>query len=197
MPPRDSIFDEDAHGSREPAAPRGTRYSGRGRAYNFERPMNRRLTRLAAVAISAACGGAATPAPAPAPAPTPVAVTPAAPATPDTMRSYAVPAFRTDTMIAWGPLPPGTPHPERARIDDLQHQVVHVRFDRPRHAVVGSTTIRVAALDKPLTTIPLDAVGMTIQKVVQPRRAGTRGAGDDEGRPSLSSVDARRRHPPA
>jgi aminopeptidase N len=134
--------------------------------------MTRRLAPLAALAIIvAACGGAPTPAPVPAPAPAPVAVTPAAPATPDTMRSYAVPAFRTDAMITWGPLPPGTPHPERARIYDLQHQVVHVRFDWPRHAVVGSTTIRVAALDKPLTTIPLDAVGMAIQKVSAPNGA--------------------------
>jgi len=133
--------------------------------------MNRSLAPLAAVVITAACGGSATPAAVPAPAPTPVAAAPSAPAIPDTMRSYAVPAFRTDTMITWGPLPPGTPHPERARIYDLQHQVVHVRFDWPRHAVVGSTTIRVAALDKPLTTIPLDAVGMTIQKVSAPNGA--------------------------
>ena len=87
------------------------------------------------------------------------------------MQSYAVPAFRTDTLMTWGPLPPGTPHPERARIYDLQHQVVHVRFDWPRHAVVGSTTIRLAALDAPLTAIPLDAVGMTIQRVVAPNGA--------------------------
>lgn len=132
--------------------------------------MNYRLAALAALAISAsACSRAVTPAPAPTPVPTtPVAVTPAAP---DTMRSYAVPAFRSDTMITWGPLPAGTPHPERARIYDLQHQVVHVRFDWPRHAVVGSTTIRLAAMDKPLTSIPLDAVGMTIRKVSAPNGA--------------------------
>ena len=137
--------------------------------------MNRRLALLAALAVTAAaCGSAPAAAPAPAPTPVPVAATPAAPATPDTMLSYAVPAFRTDALIAWGPLPAGTPHPERARIYDLQHQVVHVRFDWPRHAVVGSTTIRVAALDKPLTAIPLDAVGMTIQKVSAPNGARLR-----------------------
>jgi aminopeptidase N len=65
-------------------------------------------------------------------------------------------------------LPAGTPHAERVRTYDLQHQVVHVRFDWPRHAVVGSTTIRVAALDKPLTSIALDAVGMTIVRVSAP-----------------------------
>ena len=90
------------------------------------------------------------------------------PAGPDTMRSYAVPAFRVGPLMSWGPLPPGTSHPERARTFDLQHQVVHVRFDWPRHAVVGSTTIRLAALDKPLTTIALDAVGMTMVRVSAP-----------------------------
>jgi aminopeptidase N len=70
--------------------------------------------------------------------------------------------------MTWGPLPAGTPHAERVRTYDLQHQVVHVRFDWPRHAVVGSTTIRVAALDKPLTSIALDAVGMTIVRVSAP-----------------------------
>ncbi|HWE41971.1 MAG TPA: M1 family aminopeptidase [Gemmatimonadaceae bacterium] len=90
------------------------------------------------------------------------------------MRSYAVPAFQSEPLIRWGPLPPGTPHSERTRIYDLQHQVVHVRFDWPRHAVVGSTTIRVAALDKPLTAIPLDAVGMTIRKVSAPNGARLR-----------------------
>ena len=130
-----------------------------------------RFAALAALAISAsACSRAVTPVPAPAPT-TPVAVTPVVPAAPDTMRSYAVPAFGTEPMITWGPLPPGTPHPERARIYDLQHQVVHVRFDWPRHAVVGSTTIRLAAMDQPLTAIPLDAVGMTIQKVSAPNGA--------------------------
>ena len=138
--------------------------------------MNHRYVPFALVAISAAvaCGGNVQPVPAPAPVPaaTPLpAATLPAPMMPDTMRSYAVPAFRTDPMIAWGPLPPGTPHPERARLYDLQHQIVHVRFDWPRHAVVGSTTLRVAALDKPLTAIPIDAVGMTIQKVSAPNGA--------------------------
>jgi aminopeptidase N len=144
--------------------------------------MTPRLAALAAFTVTAAaCGGAATPAPAPAPAPVAVGpATPAAPAAPDTMRSYAVPAFRTDTLITWGPLPAGTPHPERARIYDLQHQIIHVRFDWPRHAVVGSTTIRLAALDKPLTSIPLDAVGMTIQKVSAPN--GTRLKYEYDGR---------------
>ncbi len=141
--------------------------------------MNHRPAAVALVTtLAAACSRPATPAPAPVQAP--AAVTPAVPAPPDTMISYAVPAFRTDTMITWGPLPPGTPHPERERIYDLQHQIVHVRFDWPRHAVVGSTTIRLAALDKPLTAIPLDAVGMTIAKVSAPN--GTRLKYDYDGR---------------
>jgi aminopeptidase N len=136
--------------------------------------MVHRLVALAALTLSvAACGASApTPVATPAPAATPIPVATApAPAPPDTMRSYAVPPFRTDTLMTWGTLPPGTPHPERVRIYDLQHQVVHVRFDWSRHAVVGSTTIRLAALDAPLTAIPLDAVGMTIQRVVAPNGA--------------------------
>lgn len=81
------------------------------------------------------------------------------------MRSYARPDFRSGPLITWGPLPPGTPHAERAREYDLQHQVAHVRFDWNRHAVAGSTMIRLAALDKPLRSVTLDAVGMTIADV--------------------------------
>lgn len=81
------------------------------------------------------------------------------------MRSYARPDFHSGPLITWGPLPPGTPHGERARAFDLQHQVVHVRFDWSRHAVVGSTTIRLAALDRPVTSVTLDAVAMTIADV--------------------------------
>ncbi len=140
--------------------------------------MNHRSGRLAAFAFTAAAGcagGAGQPVPAPAPAAGPGAVVSMpAPMAPDTGRSSEVPAFRTDTMIRWGPMPEGTPHPERARIYDLQHQVVRVRFDWSRHAVVGSTTLRVAALDKPLTAIPLDAVGMTIQRVTAPNGARVR-----------------------
>jgi aminopeptidase N len=84
---------------------------------------------------------------------------------PDSLVSLRVPDFRPTPLFTWGPPPEGTPHPERARSYDLQHQVVRVRFDWPRHAVVGSTTIRFAALDKRLSTVSLDAVGMSGLKV--------------------------------
>ncbi|HEX8850729.1 MAG TPA: M1 family aminopeptidase [Gemmatimonadaceae bacterium] len=138
--------------------------------------MHLRLAALVLAPLGAfACASKPTPAPTPLPArdTATVAARPA-PAPPDTMRSYAVPAFSSTPLITWGPLPPGTPHGERARVYDLQHQIVHVRFDWARHAVVGSTTLRVAALDKPLTAIPLDAVGMTIQKVSAPNGARLR-----------------------
>ncbi|HET6567162.1 MAG TPA: M1 family aminopeptidase [Rhodothermales bacterium] len=79
--------------------------------------------------------------------------------------STAVPAFKPLPLVEWGPPPPGRHHDERVRIYDLQHQVVHVRFDWGRHAVVGSTTLKLAALDAPLDTVALDAVDMTIQAV--------------------------------
>ena len=83
----------------------------------------------------------------------------------DTLRSFRVPERKALPLISWGALPPGTPHAERVRSYDLQHQVVRVRFDWERHAVVGSTTLRVAALEEPLSSIAIDAVGMTIGRV--------------------------------
>ncbi|HET9986365.1 MAG TPA: M1 family aminopeptidase [Longimicrobiales bacterium] len=100
-----------------------------------------------------------------APAPrTPAPSRPTAAATPpaDTER---VPPFRAEPLVTWGPEPPGTPHGERPHDYDLQHQVVRFRLDWPRHAVVGSTTLTVAALDRPLGAIALDAEQMTIRGV--------------------------------
>ena len=139
--------------------------------------MKRRL--IATFAILSACSSAKPPLSTPVPTPPPQAVQSVAPALPvaalpDTLRSYAVPPFRTGPLMTWGPLPPGISHPERTRTYDLQHQIVHVRFDWSRHAVVGSTTLRLAPLDKPLTEIALDAVGMTIVKVSAPSGARLR-----------------------
>ena len=142
------------------------------------------LASLTAVAACATATPAVTPAPQPAPPvaastrDTGTAATPVPP--PDTMRSYAVPAFREGPLVTWGALPPGEPHGERQRSYDLQHQVVRVRFDWTRRAVVGSTTLRVAALGEPLTAIPLDAVGMTIVRVSTP--GGSRLRYDYDGR---------------
>ena len=87
-----------------------------------------------------------------------------APAT-DTLASYRVPPFRDGPLIEWGPTPPGERHSERVRTYDLQHQATRIRFDWARHAVIGSTTIRFAALDEPLVSATFDAVGMTIRAV--------------------------------
>ncbi|HXC25663.1 MAG TPA: M1 family metallopeptidase [Gemmatimonadaceae bacterium] len=80
--------------------------------------------------------------------------------------SDRVPGFSTTPLVAWGPAPAGTVHPEPPRRYDLQHQIISVRFDWSRHAVIGSTTLRIAALDAPLDTINLDAMGMKIKRVV-------------------------------
>jgi aminopeptidase N len=84
---------------------------------------------------------------------------------PDTMISYRVPAFEPLPIVQWGPPPEGEPHAPRARTYDLQHQVVHVSFDWDRHAVEGTTTLTLAALDTAITSVALDAVGMTFGKV--------------------------------
>lgn len=89
-------------------------------------------------------------------------------------RANAVPAFSdTALLTAWGPLPPGTPHGERARTYHLAHQTIHIRFDWSRHAAMGTTTLQVAALDTALRDVALDAVGMSIASV----RAGAAPAG--------------------
>ena len=79
-----------------------------------------------------------------------------------------VPPFQPLPLIVWGPPPAGVSHPERARTYDLQHQATTVRFDWPRQAVVGTTTLRLAGLpaSAPLSTIAIDAGDMTFKRVV-------------------------------
>ncbi|MDQ6831517.1 MAG: HEAT repeat domain-containing protein [Gemmatimonadota bacterium] len=81
----------------------------------------------------------------------------------------ATPPFRTEPMVAaWGPLPSGARHAERARSYDLQHQIVRIAFDWTRHAVIGQTTLTVAPLDSAITVVALDAVEMKIGGVRGP-----------------------------
>ena len=108
------------------------------------RPAARPILALALCVVS--CARPPRVAEPPAPLPPPVIV-PAdtAPPPPDTMVSYRIPAFRSEPLIAWGPMPAGEPREERRRSYDLQHQDTRIRFDWTRRAVVGSTTIRIAA----------------------------------------------------
>ena len=84
---------------------------------------------------------------------------------PDTMVSYRIPAFEPLPIVQWGPPPEGELHSPRTRSYDLQHQVVRVRFDWDRHTVVGTTTLTLTALDTAISTVALDAVGMTFSGV--------------------------------
>jgi aminopeptidase N len=132
------------------------------------------VIRDVAVILGAAvigCAGRATPNPAPAPEagahaqvpqPTPPLIIPNARLVGDT---NVVPAFAEAPLIAWGPEPAGTVHARQPHKYDLQHQSVRLRFDWSRHAVIGSTTLRIAALDHPISDVPLNAVGMTIHRV--------------------------------
>ena len=129
------------------------------------------IRRLAILVGAAALGCAGRPAPTPSPAPaarpevpqpTPPTIIPNVRLTSDT---NAVPPFSDTALVTWGPEPEGTVHTLPPHEYDLQHQSLRVRFDWSRHAVVGSTTLRVAALDHPITAVPLDAVGMTIRRV--------------------------------
>jgi len=121
--------------------------------------------------VIAGCAGRTTPTPTPVPAaeqhaevptPTPPRIIPNVRFADDT---NAIPPFADTPLISWGPEPAGTVHVFPPHEYDLQNQAVHVRFDWTRHAVVGSTTLKIAALDHAISVVPLDAVGMTIKRV--------------------------------
>jgi len=121
--------------------------------------------------VIAGCAGRTTPTPTPVPAaeqhaevptPTPPRIIPNVRFADDT---NAIPPFADSALISWGPEPAGTVHVFPPHEYDLQNQAVHVRFDWTRHAVVGSTTLKIAALDHAISVVPLDAVGMTIKRV--------------------------------
>jgi aminopeptidase N len=78
-----------------------------------------------------------------------------------------VPPFQQLPLIVWGPEPAGVSHAERTRTYDLQHQSTTVRFDWPRQAVVGTTTLSIAGLPgaRPISDIAIDAGDMTIKRV--------------------------------
>lgn len=131
------------------------------------------IRRFAAVLGAAAlgCAGRSVSSSAPAPEPSPRAEVPLP--TPPTIipnvrmaaDTNAVPAFVDTALVAWGPEPAGTVHTLPPHEYDLRNQSVRVRFDWPRHAVVGSTTLKIAALDHAISDVPLNAVGMTISRV--------------------------------
>jgi aminopeptidase N len=85
-----------------------------------------------------------------------------------TLTPDLVPGFEQGPLIAWGPEPAGTPHAERERTYDLQHQSTTIRFDWARHAAVGTTNLQIAGLpgSSAVTDVAIDAGDMTIKRVV-------------------------------
>lgn len=144
--------------------------------------MNQRLPLAALIAVAIACA-APSPSPAPTPKPTPSVAQVPSPTPPRIIPGVrlvsedpsAIPPFATEPLIAWGPEPEGTVHKPVERQFDLQRQVVNLRFDWARHAVVGTTTLRFAALDAPLTSVRLNAVGMTIKRATTGNSGGNSG----------------------
>src|SRR2546423_2237862 len=122
-------------------------------------------------ALVVACAPAAPP-PAPSiPQPNPPLVRP--PFRMDTtLLPDRVPPFQQAPLIVWGPPPEGTTHPERARTYDLQHQTTTVRFDWPRQAVVGTTTLTIAGLRgaAAVSNVMIDAGDMTFKRVASEAR---------------------------
>ena len=120
-----------------------------------------------ACAIVIACAPTPAPTPPPVPQPSPPLVLP--PFEMDTSRNAnRVPPFQETPLIVWGPPPAGVSHAERKRTYDLQNQSTTIRFDWPRQAVVGTTTIRIAGLPgaAPISRISIDAGDMTFTRVV-------------------------------
>jgi aminopeptidase N len=120
---------------------------------------------VALCALIAACSPPPAATPPAQPQPAPVGIQPFkmdASLTPD-----LVPPFHPGPLIVWGPEPAGVSHPERVRTYDLQHQSTTVRFDWPRHAVVGTTTLQIAGLAgaSPLSNVGIDAGDMTFKRV--------------------------------
>jgi aminopeptidase N len=125
------------------------------------------LMGVAASALIVACTPKRTPPTSPAPEnPPPPVVSP--PFQMDTGRTIdRVPPFQQRPLIVWGPLPEGVTHAERVPTYDLQHQSTTVRFDWPRQAVVGTTTLTIAGLKdaSPLSNLVIDAGDMTFKRV--------------------------------
>src|SRR5438445_233064 len=129
------------------------------------------LSSAAVCALVVACARAGSP-PAPeVPQPKPPLVLP--PFRMDsTLSPDRVPPFHETPLIVWGPPPEGTTHAERVRTYDLQHQATTVRFDWPRHAVVGTTTLTIGGLRNaaPLSAVVIDAGDMTFKRVASGSR---------------------------
>ena len=126
------------------------------------RPRARRAAALApalapALAVLVVLAAGCRPAPPP-PAPVPVVVDTVPP--PEPPPNYVV--FREGPLVEWGAPPPGAAREPRPRSFDLRHQLVRIRVDWARHAIVGSTTLTIAPLDTAIREVALDAVGMTI-----------------------------------
>jgi len=84
-----------------------------------------------------------------------------------TLSPDRVPPFHETPLIFWGAPPEGTTHTERVRTYDLQHQATTVRFDWPRHAVVGTTTLTIGGLRNaaPLSNVVINAGDMTFKRI--------------------------------
>lgn len=70
-----------------------------------------------------------------------------------------------DRILKWGAPPPGASHAPREHPYDLKHQVVKVAFDWNRRTVIGHTDLSLAPSTDGLSSIDLDAVGLTIKRV--------------------------------
>jgi aminopeptidase N len=86
-----------------------------------------------------------------------------APGKPDAIIArVAAEAPSQDSLITWGPLPPGVQHELPVRGFQVQHQVTHIRVDWARRVLVGTTSLRLSAGNARVSDVTLDAEGMVI-----------------------------------
>lgn len=134
---------------------------------------------LAVVATAIACAPRPTvPDGAPQPSVLAVDLSPFVLSADEIAQAQLVPSFAAQPLVTWGAAPRGSARAERPRSFDLRHQDTRLRLDWPRHALVGTTTLTVAALNAPLQTLKLDAVDMTISGVTNAQGASLRHAYD-------------------
>jgi aminopeptidase N len=134
---------------------------------------------VSATAFAAACAPRpAGPDGAPQPSFPPLDLSPFTLTADEIARAQQAPPFASQPLVTWGPPPRGTAHAERARTFDLRHQDTRLRIDWTRRALIGSTTLTIAALNAPLETVKLDAVNMTISGVTDSRGARLRHTAD-------------------
>lgn len=83
----------------------------------------------------------------------------------------AVAVLFLSSLAAFAQVAPGKF--DRPRTYDVQHYIIRIGFDRITKTVIGDTTVTLTPLDKPLSSVELDAVGLKFDSVTTADLKGT------------------------